>query len=156
MQAEPGVRLQVGATQSGSARVTLQDLAEHGNGRGESVGNAEDEFDYPGGILDFEVANLPEAGASVRVVVPLGMGIGELAEYRKFQPERGWGDFVEDERNALASAPGARAARRRAMTPTRPDSRPATCACSSRSRTAARTTATRRSARTGWSATRAA
>lgn len=109
MQAEPGVKLQLGATartaRTGSARVTPDDIAAHGD-RGEGADNVTDDFSYPGGIYDFEIANLPEVGASARVVIPLGVGIGELAEYRKHQPARGWGQFVENERNALASAPG--------------------------------------------------
>lgn len=110
MRAEPGVRLQLGPTartaRTGSARVTLENIAAHGDGRGESVDNGADEFSYPGGLYDFEIANLPEAGASATVVIPLGVGIGELPEYRKFQPGRGWDAFVEDDRNAIASAPG--------------------------------------------------
>ncbi len=110
MQAEPGARLQVGATartaRTGSARVAPDDIAAHGDGRGEAEDNVTDDFSYPGGIYDFEIANLPEVGASARVVIPLGVGIGELAEYRKHQPARGWGTFVENERNALASAAG--------------------------------------------------
>ena len=108
LQADTGVRLQLGSTaravQSSSARVTIGDIAEGGDGEGGNVGNSEDEFDYPGGIFDFEITNLPAAGASVRIVIPQATPIGEVPEMRKFLPDTGWRSFVEDENNAVDSA----------------------------------------------------
>jgi hypothetical protein len=110
IEADPGVRLQLGSTartvRAGSAGIARDDIAAAGDGLGGSVGNSEDEYDYLGGIYDIEVTNLPEAGSSVRIVIPQATAIGEFAEYRKFLPGRGWGDFVEDAGNSVDSAPG--------------------------------------------------
>ena len=80
MQAEPGTRLRLGATarsvRSTSALVSPADIASVADG------TAEDTFEYPGGIYDFEVANLPSPGTAVRVVLPQSAPIGEFAEYR--------------------------------------------------------------------------
>src|SRR5690606_28825136 len=92
--------------QTNSARVTIADIAEAGDGSGGSVGNSEDAFEYPGGIYDFEITNLPGAGASVQVVIPQSTPIGDFPEYRKFLPGRGWGKFVEDDANGIDSASG--------------------------------------------------
>ena len=110
IEADPGVRLQLGSTartvRAGSARIARDDIAAAGDGQGGSVGNSEDEYDYLGGIYDIEVTNLPEAGSSVRIVIPQATAIDEFADYRKFLPGRGWGDFVEDAGNGVQSAPG--------------------------------------------------
>lgn len=113
MQGEAGLRLQLGTTartrHSTSARVTAEDIANAGDGKGGSVNNSEDTFDYPGGMYDFEITNLPEPGRSVQVVIPQSMPVGEFAEYRKFHPQTGWVRYVEDENNSVASAPGSSA-----------------------------------------------
>lgn len=110
LRADPGVRLQLGstarATQSTTASATIADIAAAGDGTGGSVGNSEDEFDYPGGIHDFEITNLPEAGAVVRIVIPQAAPIGPVPAMRKFRPNTGWRDFVEDDANVVQSAPG--------------------------------------------------
>ena len=114
IHASAGVRLQLGATarisEATSARVTLQNIADAGNGSGGSVGNSEDTFDYPGGIYDFEVTNLPQAGSVVQIVIPQAVAIGEFPEYRKFRPGPGWSQFVEDANNRLESAAGSNGA----------------------------------------------
>ena len=114
IQATPGLRLQLGTTarisQGTSARVTQQDIAEAGDGSGGSVGNSEDTFDYLGGIADFEVTNLAEAGSVAQIVIPQAAAIGEFPEYRKYRPGSGWGKFVEDENNHVESAAGSSSA----------------------------------------------
>ncbi|MEX2122624.1 MAG: Calx-beta domain-containing protein [Woeseia sp.] len=114
IQANAGVRLQVGSTartaQAGSARVTRDHIAAAGDGQGGSVGNSEDEYDYLSGIYDFEVTNLPEAGALVQIVIPQATAIGEFPEYRKYLPGPGWRDFVVDANNLIESAPGSSSA----------------------------------------------
>ena len=52
------------------------------------------------------MTGLPEPGQSVRVVIPQAAPIRADAVYRKYQLASGWQDFVEDERNSVASAPG--------------------------------------------------
>jgi hypothetical protein len=110
LEASPGVRLQLGstalATQAASAQITREDIAAAGDGSGGSVANSEDEFDYLGGIYDFEITNLPEVGAVVQIVIPQASPIGEFPEYRKFRPATGWGLFTEDADNTIASAAG--------------------------------------------------
>ena len=110
LQAEPGMRLQLGSTArasgAASARVTEQDIASRGGEDGESVDDSEDEFEYTSGIYDFEITALPEAGASVQVVIPQASAIGEFPEYRKYQAGRGWFGFEEDANNSIASAAG--------------------------------------------------
>jgi hypothetical protein len=110
IQANDGVRLQLGSTArivlANSPRVTLQDIADAGDGSGGSVGNSEDDFDYLGGVYDFDVTNLPQAGSAVQVVIPQATAIGEFPEYRKYRPGSGWSNFVEDENNLVESAAG--------------------------------------------------
>jgi hypothetical protein len=110
MEANPGVRLQLGSTartvRAGSAQIGRNDIASAGNGQGGSVGNSEDDYDYLSGIYDVEVTNLPQAGSTVQIVIPQAAPIGEFPEYRKYLPGRGWGNFVEDAGNSLDSAPG--------------------------------------------------
>jgi hypothetical protein len=110
IQTDTGLRLQLGttarATQSTSAAVTIEDIANAGDGSGGSVGDSEDDFDYLSGIYDFEVTNLPEVGAVARVVIALSAPIGEFPTQRKYLPGAGWGDFIEDANDAVESAAG--------------------------------------------------
>jgi hypothetical protein len=114
MRASAGVRLRIGTTarivRANSPRVLLQDIANAGGSDGGSVGNSEDNFEYLAGVYDFEVANLPEAGSSVQIVIPQAGAIGEVPEYRKFHPASGWSKFVEDENNLVESAAGSSSA----------------------------------------------
>jgi hypothetical protein len=90
--------------------VTREDIANAGDGRGGSVGNSEDDYDYLSGIYDYEVTNLPEAGSVVQIVIPQATAIGEFPQYRKFLPGPGWTGFVADANNRIDSAPGTGAA----------------------------------------------
>src|SRR5690606_5407042 len=103
-------RSQLGTTarisQGSSARVTQQDIAEAGDGSGGGVGNSEDTFDYVGGIADFEVTNLAEAGSVAQIVIPQAAAIGEFPLFRSYRRGSGWGEFVEDENNRVESAAG--------------------------------------------------
>jgi Calx-beta domain/Bacterial TSP3 repeat/Outer membrane protein beta-barrel domain len=109
IQADPGVRLQLGSTarvaQSPSALVSESDIGAAAGGDGGSAGT-DDAFDYVGGLYDFEITNLPEAGAIVLVVIPQASPIGSSPAYRKFLPGTGWSDFMENENNTIRSAPG--------------------------------------------------
>ncbi|HZD51589.1 MAG TPA: outer membrane beta-barrel protein, partial [Woeseiaceae bacterium] len=104
IEAEAGLRLQLGNTarsaQADSALVTPADIAAAGE-----TDSGDDEFEYLGGIYDFEITNLPEAGSVVRVVVPQASPIGGSPEYRKFMSGAGWSAFVQDENDTIASAP---------------------------------------------------
>ncbi|MGI9303450.1 MAG: Ig-like domain-containing protein, partial [Gammaproteobacteria bacterium] len=106
-----GIKIQVGSTaraaglnQSG---VSPSDIEMFGGGAGEPAGNARDNFVYEGGLNDFEIANLPEVGATVSIVVPQLEPVPAQAVYRKFTPANGWQDFAANGTDAVASAPGA-------------------------------------------------
>ena len=102
-QADEGVSIVVGDvasdTDNAGIAITEEQLAE-------TAGGEDEDFNYPTGILDFEVQDLAEPGASFNLVVPLAAAIPEGATFRKFTEENGWNDFVVDENNAVASALG--------------------------------------------------
>jgi hypothetical protein len=110
IQTNTGLRLQLGSAARGSratsARVTRGNIANAGGQDGGPADNTEDEFDYLGGIYDFEATGLPEVGSVVQIVIPQASPIGEFPEYRKYQADSGWFDFVEDANNTVASAAG--------------------------------------------------
>ncbi len=99
---DEGTRIVTGDTANSSDTagigITEETLAESG-------GDDED-FNYPSGILDFEVQDLAIPGDSVRIVIPLAVPIPEGATFRKFTDEDGWYDFVVDDKNSFATARG--------------------------------------------------
>lgn len=103
MECDPGVLCRLGqyALQNGASgsRLLASELASLPSMRQDS------RFTPVGGIFDFEIAELPTAGQSVSVVIPLNEAIPVNAVYRKFQNGR-WRTFVEDDDNQLHSAPG--------------------------------------------------
>ena len=68
--------------------------------------SADPTFTPVGGIFDFEVFDLPQSGATARIVLPLSATIPENAVYRKFR-HGSWSDFVTDSRNSIHSSAGA-------------------------------------------------
>ncbi len=56
-------------------------------------------------LFDVQVTELPSAGASVTVVLPLIKALGANPGYLVFDPASGWVPFREDEFNRLRSAP---------------------------------------------------
>ncbi len=109
IQAPEGYRLSLGRTAwvvGKGAAVTLADIADFGSNGGAALHASDDRFDYSSGIFDFEVGGLPAKAATTEVVIPLLSPIPADARYRKYFENIGWLDFVEDERNALASALG--------------------------------------------------
>ncbi|WP_286342956.1 Ig-like domain-containing protein [Ferrimonas sp. YFM] len=59
-----------------------------------------------GGTFDFIAEGLPEAGQSYRLVLPQRAPIPAGAIYRKYSPQLGWYQFVEQQGDAIHSAPG--------------------------------------------------
>jgi hypothetical protein len=59
-----------------------------------------------GGIFDFVVYGLPQAGQSVKLVLPQILPIPENAIYRKFTPSTGWVEFTIDTNNNVESTAG--------------------------------------------------
>jgi len=112
MRTEPGLSLGLGdvafAAGADGAYVTTGDIAAYGGGEGNAgVASAQDTVASPGGYFDFSVSGLPEAGQSVKIVIPQFAAIPASPAYRKYDPQTGWRDFVVDANNSLASAPGA-------------------------------------------------
>ena len=70
----------------------------------EDVGTSDADYNYLGGLVDFEVSGA-QAGASYKIVLPLSSPVPENAVLRKFiDANVGWQEFVEDANNAISSA----------------------------------------------------
>ncbi|MDB4279478.1 tandem-95 repeat protein, partial [Paraglaciecola sp.] len=91
-----GISLARGET--GGVQLTVNDL--------ESSIGMDDQFVSVGGVFDFIVSGLPQAGQNYRIVLPQNQPIPLGAVYRKYSEIFGWGNFVEDVNNQLHSAPG--------------------------------------------------
>ncbi len=103
IEGEPSLRLQLGRValqrDDGGAHVGIEEVQRFGGFDNDS------QYDYPGGLFDFVIEEVPVIGQSVQIVVPQLAAIPANAVYRKAQ-SGGWRDFVVDEANSLASAPG--------------------------------------------------
>ena len=111
VSADDGVKLVIGdaAQASGTAGIGITEdtIAASGQDGGEAPTNGTDEdFDYPAGLYDFQVQDLPVPGQSVRLVIPVASGVPAGAVFRKYTEDAGWFDFVIDDNNAVATAPG--------------------------------------------------
>lgn len=100
------VAVTVRAAGLNQAGVGNGDIETFGGGVGGSATNAQDNFIYGSGLNDFKIANLPEVGATVNVVILQLQAIPANAIYRKLAPANGWRDFVENGTDTIASAPG--------------------------------------------------
>ncbi len=107
METEPGLVLTLGEVafraNSSKSEVSEDDIVNHGN-EGQGV-NRDESYEYSNGLFDFNVEELPIAGQSVSIVVAQFAPIPADAIYRKLMPT-GWQDFVIDDNNNVASAPG--------------------------------------------------
>jgi hypothetical protein len=105
IEADPGVRLRLGsvafAAGNNSAQVSESDIATYGAGQFVS-----DTVKNEGGLFDFEAIELPQAGQSVQIVLPQLQPVPEFPLYRK-RTAAGWSNFVVNDTNRVASAPGA-------------------------------------------------
>jgi hypothetical protein len=111
INAESGVKLVIGdaaaAAGVAGALITEADIASGGEDGGDAPSNGNDEdFDFPLGLLDFVIQDLPEPGQSVRIVIPLPSAIPANATYRKYTEATGWVAFMSDSNNSVSSAPG--------------------------------------------------
>ncbi|EGN74591.1 hypothetical protein A28LD_1604 [Idiomarina sp. A28L] len=98
---EPGVCISRGRVAMESSLGAIQlapDASSH-------LVELDDEFKNVGGVFDFIITNIPEAGESVYVVVPQQNVIPSGAVYRKYI-DGVWQDFVVDEHNRVFSASG--------------------------------------------------
>ena len=116
LETDPGLNIESGATAQAantvgppsvtfSALLTDDEITQFGSLIGGPPISPDDSYRHFGGIYDFKVSGLIP-GNSARVVIPLLSAIPRNAEYRKFDPATGWGSFVIDGNNSVASAPG--------------------------------------------------
>lgn len=103
LETEPGLNLTLGsiAFQSGndSASVSQSEILEI------ISDGVEDDYDFNGGLFDFNIDELSLPSQSVLIVMPQFAAIPEDAVYRKFISGV-WYDFVEDDNNIIYSAEG--------------------------------------------------
>uniref|UniRef100_UPI00165F9B32 tandem-95 repeat protein n=1 Tax=Teredinibacter waterburyi TaxID=1500538 RepID=UPI00165F9B32 len=103
LECEPGVHCRLGlfaqAGQSGGARLGKDDIAEQADLSDDPY------FTLAGDLFDFELAELPSAGQTVRIVIPLQEPVPANGVYRKFM-NGVWSTFVEDANNSLESSAG--------------------------------------------------
>ncbi len=92
-----------------AANLTPAELAQFANlGRvTDALDPNDSDFTADDGYLDFTINGLTTHGQSVKLVIPLLSPIPDQAAYRKYSPDTGWSNFVEDAANELSSAPGA-------------------------------------------------
>jgi MYXO-CTERM domain-containing protein len=101
VESEVGTQITLGslslANGDNSLGVSEEDLVELGV-------EADDDYDYPSGLIDFTISGA-DLGASYRLVVPLSVSIPVNAEYRKYFGDIiGWRVFTQDASNSIASA----------------------------------------------------
>ncbi len=102
IEGEPGICLRKGNTlaagDTGGLLLTNNDVED-------SIG-IDSEAIFSGGIFDYIVTGLPEAGQTYQIVLPQLQPIPTDAVYRKYSESVGWGVFVEDANNQLHSTAG--------------------------------------------------
>ncbi|MDH5324854.1 MAG: hypothetical protein OEZ68_17425 [Gammaproteobacteria bacterium] len=81
--------------------ISTQNFADFGDGLGGAASS--DTWTASGGIYDVVIGNLPSAGASVSVAVPLTVAIPANSAVRVYAGGS-WGSFSEDANNVLTSA----------------------------------------------------
>jgi hypothetical protein len=111
LMTEPGLGLRLGGTALAAgyygAGISLRDIERYATQAGGGVSaSVNSSLVFPGGLYDFEVTGLRQAGQSVKVVIPQAASIGADAVYRKYHVDTGWQDFVENAQNGVASAAG--------------------------------------------------
>ncbi len=110
IRTDVGLSLQLGvvafASQADGADVTIDEIASYGGGEASAGVDPNDGVANVGGYFDYEIWGLSQAGQSARLVLPQFNPIPQGAVYRKYFGDTGWSVFVENERNAIESAPG--------------------------------------------------
>jgi len=106
VESEPGTILVLGKSRlDGEAGGILIDENELLSVIGEE--NNDQEYQNSGGVFDFIIRGLPEAGQSISIVIPLRQVIPADAVYRKYDTtSQTWYSFVEDEFNIIRSTSG--------------------------------------------------
>ena len=98
VETETGVQLRLGsvalATQDGAA-VAFTELPASAQ-----VPATVGDFNTAGDIFDYE-ASIPEAGSSIRIVLPLRVPTAAFSRVRKYTDANGWTQFTQDANNQL-------------------------------------------------------
>lgn len=109
-QTDPGTRLAVGeaAIVSGTYTpdISQADLAAWAETQEAAAPALDDQYESAEQLFDFEVQQLSNTGQSISIVLPLAAPLPADAVYRKYSAADGWVDFVLNESNVIASAPG--------------------------------------------------
>jgi hypothetical protein len=107
LETEPGLKLSVGEVALYNLKPGSLISREEMLAYVDSEGGEADSADYPyeGGLFDFTIGGLAQAGSSVRVVIPQRQAIAAESVYRK-QTQSGWREFIADENNLIKSASG--------------------------------------------------
>jgi len=105
VETQPGLTLRLGAIAFESETNGIQVSETAIERYATSIRIPKDDHQNIGGLFDFEIHGLSQAGDSALVVIPLRKVIPAKPRYRKLMPT-GWQDFIIDEKNSLASALG--------------------------------------------------
>jgi len=105
VETQPGLTLRLGAIAFESETNGIQVSETVIERYATSIRFPKDDHQNIGGLFDFEIHGLNQAGDSALVVIPLRKVIPAKPRYRKLMPT-GWQDFIVNEKNSLASAPG--------------------------------------------------
>ncbi|MCF6324232.1 MAG: putative Ig domain-containing protein [Gammaproteobacteria bacterium] len=105
VETEPGLQLRLGAIAFESNTNGLQVSTSTIETYATSIRSPNDNYFNVGGLFDFEIHGLSQAGDSALVVIPLRTAIPTSPHYRKLM-SNGWQHFIVDEKNTLTSASG--------------------------------------------------
>ena len=105
LQVDAGLMIRPGPIAIAAGRQGLQIQHDDYAAYGVSA-DIEDSYRHVAGDFNFEITGLGSAQATANVVLPIQSALPSNAVYRKFWPEAGWREFVIDENNRVASAPG--------------------------------------------------
>ncbi|MCW8092848.1 putative Ig domain-containing protein [Alteromonas sp. ASW11-130] len=102
VEGDVGLKMKLGRVSSYSsftgAQVTEKDF--------DKLGIEADTIENVGGYFDFIAEDLPDDINTINVVLPQRAAIPPEAVYRKYIPNAGWQNFIENGNNILWSAPG--------------------------------------------------
>jgi hypothetical protein len=100
VETEPGLALSLGKyarlQQSDGVMLSEQEIKATGLITADAISHQNEYY-------DFKISDILPIGSSVDIVLPLQQQIPQFGLYRKYIPEMGWQDFVENAENSLAS-----------------------------------------------------
>ena len=105
IQTDAGLMIRPGPIAIAAGRQGLQIQHDDYAAYGVSA-DIEDSYRHVAGDFNFEITGLGPTQATANVVLPVQSALPSNAVYRKFWPDTGWREFVIDENNRVASAPG--------------------------------------------------